>query len=307
MKKIFLLDNDLMGFFPKTVMNNEFFNIYDKNRFKKLLRRIFNKLGITSYLFLFNRKWVKKVKDTDIIIIFDGSSINKIVESILKKFPNKRIAVWYWNPVSNAALRPSQLDERIDSIWTYDPFDAKKYNLNLNSQFYFKELIPNKGNLQEERRDVFFVGADKNREEELAALGQIFTQKRISFYFHLTKLWNSKKKSDKYASPLDYSTVINYILGSRVVLDLVGNKKQEGISLRPLEALFFKKKLITNNVFIKDKKIYSSKNVFIIGIDDFNKLRKFIKEDYIEEKNYNSLINYYDFKEWSKRFENKIQ
>ena len=305
MKKIFLLDNDLMGFFPKEMMNEYFYNIYSENRIKKFLIRLFNKVGLLPRLFLFNHKWVRQLKNNDAIVIFDGDSINKVAESILKKFPTKKIIVWYWNPISKAALLPKELDERINSVWTYDSYDSKKYKINLNSQFYFKELVPINSEKHMMKRDVFFVGADKGREKELKKLGNIFTEENIKFYFHLTKLWNSEKQSDSYSAPLSYPEVILNIIESKAILDLVGDKRQEGMSLRPLESLFLKKKLITNNIFIKKEKMYDPNNVFILGVDDLHQLKDFLRKDYLVQKSYDELIKYYDFREWSKRFEFK--
>lgn len=290
-----------MGFFPKNKLNQNLFTIYDTNKIKKLLRRLLNKLGIFPNLYLFNKSWVKKLSTTDMVVIFDGAEINKVVNSILRKFPKKKILVWYWNPISRAALKPNQLDKRINSIWTYDPYDAKKYNLRLNTQFYFSELTSNDVN-QLVEQDVFFVGEDKGREMALKKLERLFRENGITYYFRLTKYWASTKNSNSYSQPLPYPSVISIIMKSKVILDLVNGKEQEGISLRPLESLFFKKKLITNNAFIRKEKLYNPKNVFILGVDNLQDLSSFIDTDYFVSVDYDKLTKYYDFDNWATRF-----
>lgn len=52
--------------------------------------------------------------------------------------------------------------------------------------------------------------------------------------------------------------------------------EQTGISLRPLEALFFDKKLITNNKSIKEYSFYHPNNIFILEEDDLRKLPEFV-------------------------------
>ena len=67
-----------------------------------------------------------------------------------------------------------------------------------------------------------------------------------------------------------------------------------------MESLFLKKKLITSNKNIKNHNFYNKNNIFIIGEDKWKDLDKFINSDYEEIDQ--SIINYYDFDEWIKRF-----
>ena len=62
-----------------------------------------------------------------------------------------------------------------------------------------------------------------------------------------------------------------------------------------------KKKLITNNKDIINYDFYNSNNIFVLGEDNLDNIKEFIEKEYVEidEK----IINYYDFYEWLKRFE----
>ena len=87
---------------------------------------------------------------------------------------------------------------------------------------------------------------------------------------------------------------------------LLGISEKEdikGLTLRTLEALFFKKKLITNNRDIVNLQFYNANNIFVLGIDKLENLKIFMDKPYenIEQK----VIDYYDFNEWLKRFEVK--
>mgnify|MGYP002614064182 CR=1 FL=1 len=306
MKKIFLIHDDLMGFFPKRKEKYNIFLICDKSKLKHYFRRLLQLFGISPYLFLFNKKWIRRLKKVDEIIIFDGERVIDLVNAIQKKYPHKKIVVWYWNPVKKAVVKPEELIGKVNSIWTYDPFDAKKYNLKLNTQFYFKEELEvsaNEYSKLERRYDVFFIGADKGRENELKKYASIFKQQNISYYLHLTKYGYSDKESDTYKSPINYPTVIKYVRNCKAILELKNDSVQEGLSLRPLEALFFKKKLLTNNQSIINSKVYDPKNIFILGVDDIKQLPIFLDGDYSISQNYDSLVKYYSFNSWAKRFE----
>ena len=297
-KTLFLIDNDLMGFFPDMRNTLSIYDVFKKNRYWNSLRRILNKFNINSLPIMYSQKWINKLEFYDRIIIFDGLEINNLVKLILSKYSNKEIIVWYWNPIEYVSIKPQMLDKRISSIWTYSPYDAYKYGLRLNSQFYFKEELNRSYQISDSKKDVFFVGSDKNRVEEIKKIENIFKSKNISYYFHLT----GRKKAPNYSSPMPYIDVLNNINNSKAILDLKNSNFQSGMSIRPLEALYFKKKLITNNPNIKKEKLYDSNNIFILGEDNINDLYQFLNTDFFISNRYSYLVDYYCFQNWSHRF-----
>ncbi|HCF38843.1 MAG TPA: hypothetical protein DER56_07285 [Thermosipho africanus] len=86
---------------------------------------------------------------------------------------------------------------------------------------------------------------------------------------------------------------------SKAILDILSNPN-DGLSLRPMESMFHRKKLITNSLLISNYDFYRSQNIFILGEDDLNKLPEFLNSPYedIDEE----LIKKYDFKSWLSRF-----
>ena len=63
----------------------------------------------------------------------------------------------------------------------------------------------------------------------------------------------------------------------------VNQKGQVGCTLRALEALFFRKKLITTNLNIQKEDFYNPENIFIYGKDDIRNLHKFVEKPYDEQ------------------------
>ena len=87
-------------------------------------------------------------------------------------------------------------------------------------------------------------------------------------------------------------------------------KNQAGLTLRALEALFYEKKLITDNENIKEYDFYNSNNIFILKQDeelnakkkkeledflrkDFKIVSKEVKKQYTIENWLEKLIKYY--------------
>ena len=77
---------------------------------------------------------------------------------------------------------------------------------------------------------------------------------------------------------LSYDEVVRLVQKSDYIIDYYTDPLA-GLSLRPLEAMFFEKKLITNNVTIRNYDFYSDHNIFICQ-DGFDGIRDFIAKPY---------------------------
>lgn len=115
-----------------------------------------------KYKFPFDNIWynkdLKQLK-TDTIIVWDPVMTANFVKWISELHPDKRIIFWYWNPVRKS-VNPELLSDNVCEKWTYSLNDCKKYGLNYNTTFYFKELAVDNKNLD---YDIYFVGKDKER------------------------------------------------------------------------------------------------------------------------------------------------
>ena len=178
-------------------------------------------------------------------------------------------------------------DKNIDEIWTYDKYGANKFGLTYNTQFYNKYI---KLKDISHNFDIVFLGANKNRNDLIEKYQKIFEEKDIKCKF---KIVNS---SDEKVS---YEEYLEFISDGRILLDIVA-EGVTGITLRIMEGLFFNKKVITNNLTIKEYDFYNENNFFIIENDNFEQLEEFIKRDYIPTKE--EILKKYDFEEWIKRF-----
>lgn len=76
------------------------------------------------------------------------------------------------------------------------------------------------------------------------------------------------------AKGISYLENIRNVSRCSCVVDITAG--QAGISLRPLEALFFDKKLITNNKSIKEYSFYHPSNIFVLEEDNLNDLPAFV-------------------------------
>ena len=110
--------------------------------------------------------------------------------------------------------------------------------------------------------------------------------------------------NNKYKKRLDYYGVIDLVNSSRSITEIVMSG-QEGLTLRAMESIFLKKKLITNNPEIRNKNIYNPNNIFILGEDNIKDLPSFLQKPYQEIDN--RIVESYIYSNWLKRLINDIE
>ena len=78
----------------------------------------------------------------------------------------------------------------------------------------------------------------------------------------------------------DYIKIAEETAKSRAIIDITQHG-QSGITLRPLEAVFMQKKLITDNADIVHYNFYNDKNIFLLGKDNIAGLPAFINSGFV--------------------------
>lgn len=225
---------------------------FSANIFLRGIRRVWIKLRIPGE-FVWYAKWKKNVSKYSTIIVFASGLTNNIWKYIFRKNPNTRLIFWFWNPV-NAETNPSRLPVNVEK-WTFNPLDAAQYGMKSNIQFYESINLTKGGGMQS---DVFFIGHDKGRKQAILEIkGRL---EKLGLLCNFIILSNKDKT-------IPYSVAVQNILASRAVLEINQNG-QDGLTLRALEALFYGKKLITNNGSIKKTPLFNRNNVFVLGEDE---------------------------------------
>lgn len=270
----------------------------DVNKIFKIFRIINLKLKI-PLLSIWYGNWKKYLDKYSTVIIYDHPQNIDVVKYIYKKNSNIRIIFWYWNSVSHS-INPNLIDDNICEKWTFDHRDAINYNMKENTQYYFE----NDSNINIDMKyenDVFFVGIDKGRKKFLDKLKEDFNQFNITYNFVIASQIKTRFSfNKKYINYIPYEKVIENVLKSKAILDIVNNDEQNGLTLRPLESLFLKRKLITTNNTIDGYDFYNKNNIFIIGKDDISELSNFLNTPFIEIED--KIIEKYKFGNWLKRF-----
>ena len=228
----------------------------------------------------------------DTVLLYEWTNA-RVLKAILSHFPKgseKNWHIYYCNPLEAIFKNPTndlaKLTKLGIKLWSFDKVDARRFGIGMAGQFfrYVKVETHEAGN------DCFFCGLPKDRANELELLRRILQKHGCSCDFVIPKSKEERISYDEYLDRLSRS---------RCVVDLC-QKMQTGLTRRPIEAIFYNKKLITNNILIKEYDFYNPENVFIFGADKTDKLGEFVKKaavpvaDEIKEK--------YDVNGWLLQF-----
>lgn len=270
---------------------------------KNIVSKIIIALGIYIYsplLYLVYGTWKKQLNKYDMFIVVSRKAAKYAVKYIKKK-TGKKVVVWYWNLVTNKEILPYYCKKIDCEPWSFDRNDCKKYGMYFGDTYYFP---PDENNNEKNNKSVFYVGINRpGRKELLNRLGNYLKANGLKYSFNLTALpTDSPAVQTQYSPRMRYEEIIEEIIKSESILDL-NRANQSGMTLRPMEALFFKRKLITNNENIVNYYIYDERNTYIIKNDDFKGLADFLKTPYFEDEKNKKKREIYSFKEWLHRIE----
>jgi len=216
------------------------------------------------------------------VLVFGVENL-KDLRIVRKYLRSRRIAIFTWNPVMDHQQAPwlrrlhiRQL-KRLGRVSTFDPGDAQRHGLALVNQVYrrvdtLREAVP-------AEVDIYFLGKDKGRFPLLASLGAQW--RALGLRLRLVVI---EEPGDVHPpggavelrrEALTYRENITQINRSRCLLELT-QANQTGLTIRCLEALFFDRKLITQNPGVRALPFYSPQRFFVLDQDDPARLADFL-------------------------------
>lgn len=279
-----------------------FSNLKIKRLYKESSLPILNKVYLRLYGRSVNSNFLSRFiycedlsVSQDVIIIFDGGCTINAIEQVKSKNRNNRIILWYWNPIKNMRYIPPSRVEGIEK-WSYSPNDCRQYGLKYNTPFYFN--YPCCGNYVSD--DVFFIGRDKGRYSEIIRYKRMLESYGLKCNIKITpdKNFNRYLSYKQYSPTISYAQTLDIVGSSRALLD-VYEDLYSPLSLRTMEALCYKKKLITNNLAVKNYDFYNPLNIFILGLDDPAEIKNFVFAPYAPIEP--DIVKYYSFDSWLNR------
>lgn len=177
-------------------------------------------------------------------------------------------------------------------------------NIKKTTNFYFDfEDFRSDGFTVQNAEPVFyFVGLDwENRREKINRFVEFARLQNFKLEIYLQEFdENNHKNPDiNYISHrISFSENIEKVKQSDILLDFI-DPRHTGLSIRFFEAMYYHKKVITDNPEVRNYDFYRAENIFIIENDDFSGITDFISKPYDEIPE--DIVNKYSFSKWIQR------
>lgn len=233
----------------------------------------------------------------DIIFFLKGESITINALTYLKnKYPNAKFVLYLWDSIENN--KNPKIFNYFDRILSFDAVDCSN-----NKEFIFRPLFYldyfkkiGRSEAIDFEYDISFIGtvhSDRyyNLKKILKAVHSENLKMKIIPYlpskllFWFRKITERKFRKAPYSeiefTPMSFSYVSEISKKSRVIIDLP-HPKQVGLTMRSIEAIGAKKKLITTNESIKEYDFYNPQNIYILDLKSSSIPLDFLKSKYID-------------------------
>lgn len=229
--------------------------------------------------------------DYSVILVIQGEGITKnTLASLRKAYPCARLVFYTWDSLENKPFSKRNLSF-YDSCFTFDPVDAKKFGMGFRPLFYtdgFDRAVQSDCTY-----DLSFIGtvhSDRHR-IALALLKQLPPDTRTFMYLYLQAPWvyyfrriftntiNGAKRDDFRFDPLSKDVVQATFFASRAVVD-IEHIQQRGATMRTMETLGSKRKLITTNASLRNYDFYNPQNIQIIDRNTPRLDQEFLRTPY---------------------------
>lgn len=269
----------------------------------KYQKRIISRLRYISHLLHLEKGQIFQLNpeitkfDAESIII-DGTLVYEpIIAQLRRQFPKSIIKYTYPNVVANkASMNPDVLRKYNCQLYSWDIEDCRKYKLVYTRSWYDKKMLPTKPFCID--YDLCFIGLDKGRYKMLKSLNDYSQKHGLRFYSHICANYNFLKwVRPYYDSPITYEEYLNITTHSNCIVDFV-QEGQSGTTMRTMEAIFWGKKLISNNQFLRQMDFYIPDNIFIVENGSFEGLTDFLEKDVVPISP--DILDRYRYEAWRK-------
>lgn len=226
--------------------------------------------GRIPEFFLYPRPNPKEATDT--FIVFDSYASDRYLRWLCQKAPYARIIVWFWNPIGRQCRWREYAPSRVE-FWSYSKSDCAAFHLRHNTQFFF-DCLAEEARIERDKAfsetarqppKVFFVGRDKGRSDVLHTLADQLRGAGAEVELEIV-VQSPNRRAYMPERLLTYRQIIDRTKEADILLDYTMNP-DAGLSMRPMEALFFGKKLITNNREILQADFYRPENIYVLEND----------------------------------------
>lgn len=270
-------------------------SMYDErpssNSFVKVLIRINPKI-LEFYSNFYFSKILNSERNNkfDYILIIKGEALSyRLIEKMKIAFPRSKLIFYSWDSLKNYKYAANKI-HLFDKAYSFDRADCK----NFDGISYLPLFFSYESNVTIDALNdlVFIASLHSDRYEVLQKILKNITlhSKQINFdiflyyssilFFVLRKIFDKNFRMTPFRElnwiPLSQEESFNRINNAKIVID-INHPNQSGLTMRTIEAVALKKKIVTTNRNIMHEEFYNENNILIIDRNN-----PIIPKDFIE-------------------------
>ncbi len=251
-------------------------HIHAPNDLYKAFYRFFSFIMKTHY-YRYILSSINAKSEYDKIVVIKGEGVGQALLVKLKSlFPKAELIFYNWDSFKNNSLSPEEF-VLYNKVKSFDREDCKKNeNIEHLALFYSNEF---KLDETVESEFLFYFAGTLHSNRYKDVMNVISSVKGgresyIYFYCQSRTIFYLKKMLGKLPKELSISEVgfdkkskeelRILLLKSNCVIDF-SHYQQVGLTMRTIEALGMKKKIVTNNLSVVNYDFYNENNIYVIG------------------------------------------
>ena len=248
----------------------------------------------------------KFIKNEDCIILVYRSWYALFEEGLdkyLKNINSKCKLVWVFGDiVSSYKVELSNITKKFDKILTFDFEDADKYGFTYYPEIYSDIDLDDDNSIP--KTTVLFLGAAKNRMSIIAKTFKKLNDNGIKADFYIAAAKDEDKvysENIHYINFMDYYDYLRHVKKSECLIEFLQDINNHGWTTRTSEAIFFGKKLLSNNVKLKEAPFYNPDYISIFENPDDINIDFLVKKVNNIDYNFKDKLKFEKFAEFLKQ------
>lgn len=258
---------------------------FDERSVKSSFLRAINSVNSNFFYFQSNKYYKQKISEInaniDIVLVIKGEMISaKSMHLIRKKWPAAEVVLYLYDPVKNIKGILNKIN-LYDKVISFEPDDCKKYGFEFrplfcdfekekkNVEIHSKNKICFYGTMYGDRFKVVYNIREYCKREGLSFYSFCFLRGKfmVAYYWITNAFFRKLGVKEMSFVPKKSSEIAELVNESEIILD-VNDINQRGLTIRTLETLVSRKKMITTNEDIIKYDFYREENICVIDRDD---------------------------------------
>lgn len=186
------------------------------------------------------------------------------IEYLKKKYPNsKHVCIFQDLIKTHENIDINHVKDVFDLVISFDHIECKKYGLEYHQLVYSHFPIEESPIIS--KSDVYFLGKAKDRLDKIIKTYEYLRSKNLKCNFYLVDVEKEKQVYSEeihYIDNMPYIENLQHVISTRCLLEIM-QQNGHGYTQRICEAIAFDKKILTNNIEVKNAPFYNDKFISV--------------------------------------------